>query len=523
MEFGPRALGSRSILGDPRDPSMQTLMNVKVKFREGFRPFAPAVLAEEAASYFDVADGTESPYMLLVVPVAATRRLALTPADEAATGVAKLRAVRSEIPAATHVDYSARVQTVDAARHGVYRKLLEAFHRKTGCPVLVNTSFNLGWDPIVCAPDEAYATFMASDIDVLCMGPFVIWKKQQPPVVRSALGPAMQPWQHVLRCPCGCGGSLIDAGADLLSSACGRRFPVTDGIPQLYWPHDAAGDPGDVTERVRAFYEETPFPNYDDHDSTRSLIEKARKGRYARQLDAAIPYNASVLEVGCGTGQLTNFLGISCRSVVGADLCLNSLRLANAFRRDHALDRVRFLQANLFRLPFERDAFDVVLCNGVLHHTSDPFGGFARLVPLVRPGGHIVVGLYNTYGRLMTDCRRGVFRMTRGAARWIDPYLRSAPMSDRKSDAWFADQYLHPHESKHTIGEVLGWFARTGIEFVRGVPATGAGEDDGADATLFDAADPGSKWDHFRVQLEQIAEGNREGGFFIMIGRRPAR
>jgi SAM-dependent methyltransferase len=308
-----------------------------------------------------------------------------------------------------------------------------------------------------------------------------------------------------------------------VSSSCGRRFPVTDGIPQLYWPHDAAGDPGDVTERVKAFYEETPFPNYDDHDSTRSLIEKARKGRYARQLDAAIPYNTSVLEVGCGTGQLTNFLGISCRSVVGVDLCLNSLRLANAFRRDHTLDRVRFLQANLFRLPFERDAFDVVLCNGVLHHTSDPFGGFARLVPLVRPGGHIVVGLYNTYGRLMTDCRRSIFRMTRGAARWIDPYLRSAPMSERKSDAWFADQYLHPHESKHTIDEVLGWFARTGIEFVRGVPATGAGEGDGADATLFEAADPGSKWDHFRVQMGQIVEGNREGGFFIMIGRRPER
>jgi SAM-dependent methyltransferase len=461
--------------------------------------------------------------MLLVVPVAATRRLALTPADEAATGVGKLRAIRSEIPAVTHVDYSARVQTVDAARHGVYRKLLEAFHRKTGCPVLVNTSFNLGWDPIVCTPDQAYSTFMASDIDLLCMGPFVIWKKQQPPVVRSALGPGMQPWQDVLRCPCGCGGSLTDAGASLLSSVCGRNFPVTGGIPQLYWPHDSAGDAGEVTERVKAFYEETPFPNYDDHDSTRSLIEKARQGRYARQLDAAIPYNASVLEVGCGTGQLTNFLGISCRSVVGADLCLNSLRLANTFRRDHALDRVRFLQANLFRLPFERDAFDVVLCNGVLHHTSDPFGGFARLVPLVRPGGHIVVGLYNTYGRLMTDCRRGMFRMTGGAARWIDPYLRSVPMSERKSEAWFADQYLHPHESTHTFGEVLDWFARTGLEFVRGVPSTSGRDGDEGYATLFDAGDPGSAWDHFRVQLGQIVAGNREGGFFIMIGRRPER
>jgi SAM-dependent methyltransferase len=306
----------------------------------------------------------------------------------------------------------------------------------------------------------------------------------------------------------------------MVSSVCGRRFPVTDGILQLYFPHDAVADPDDVTERVKAFYEETPFPNYDDHDSTRSLIEKARKGRYARDLDAAIPYNASVLEVGCGTGQLTNFLGISCRSVIGADLCLNSLRLANAFRRDHKLERVRFLQANLFRLPFEEGTFDVVLCNGVLHHTSRPFEGFARLVPLLRPGGHIVVGLYNTYGRLMTNLRRRIFCATGGAARWVDPHLRSVPMSERKSDAWFADQYLHPHESKHSIDEVLEWFAATGLEFVNAVPSIARRNGDRADGTLFDATDPGTRWDHARAQLAQIATGSREGGLFVMIGRR---
>ena len=165
---------------------------------------------------------------------------------------------------------------------------------------------------------------------------------------------------------------------------------------------------------MKAFYEETPFPNYDDHDSIRSLIEKSRRGLYARALDSAIPYNASVLEVGCGTGQLTNFLGISCRQVIGADLCLNSLRLGNSFRRAHNLDRVRFLQANLFRLPFQPEQFDVVLCNGVLHHTSAPREGSRGLIPLLRPGGHIIIGLYNTYGRLMTDLRRRVFRLTGG-------------------------------------------------------------------------------------------------------------
>jgi len=516
MEFGPRALGSRSILGDARSPEMQTAMNVKVKFRESFRPFAPAVLREAASAYFDVDERVDTPYMLLVVPVAQSRRLTPSAEEERATGIDKLKVLRSEIPAVTHVDYSARVQTVDPVRHGLYRRLLESFHRRTGCAVLVNTSFNLGWDPIVCTPRDAYTTFMTSDIDVLCMGPFVVRKEAQPAVVRARRGPGMQPWEDALSCPCGCGGRLRDAGVCLTSTGCRRQFPVTDGIPQLFWPHDAAGDPGDVTERVKAFYEETPFPNYDDHDSVRSLIEKARRGRYARELDAAIPYNASVLEVGCGTGQLTNFLGISCRSVIGADLCLNSLRLADGFRRQHGLDRVRFVQANLFRLPFEREQFDVVLCNGVLHHTSDPLGGFKRLVPLVRPGGHIVIGLYNTYGRLMTDLRRQLFRLTGGAVKWVDPYLRSTSMSDQKARAWFADQYLHPHESTHTVGEVLEWFQSVGLTFVRGVPSL-TREDRGG---LFDPGGAGSAWDHFRMQATQIAGGSREGGFFVMIGQR---
>jgi SAM-dependent methyltransferase len=388
--------------------------------------------------------------------------------------------------------------------------------------VLVNTSFNLGWDPIVCTPEEAYATFMASDIDVLCMGPFVITKTAQPASIQAARGAGMEPWEQALRCPCGCGGGLRQNGASLVSTECGRQFPIADGIPQLFWPHDSAGDPGDVTERVKAFYEETPFPNYDDQDSVRSLIDKARERLYARALDAAIPYNAAVLEVGCGTGQLTNYLGISCRSVVGTDLCLNSLRLAEGFRREHKLERVRFLQSNQFRLPFEREQFDVVLCNGVLHHTSDPYGGFKAILPLLRPGGHIVIGLYNTYGRLMMDLRRGVFRMTGGTAKWIDPYLRSVRMSEGKARAWFADQYNHPHESKHTIGEVLEWFDAHGVAVVRGVPSVTGNREDIGHGRLFQPTPAGSRWDHLGVQLRQVVGGNQEGGFFIMIGRRTA-
>ncbi len=238
-------------------------------------------------------------------------------------------------------------------------------------------------------------------------------------------------------------------------------------------------------------------------------------------LNDAIPFNTTVLEVGCGTGQLSNFLGIGCRRVIGTDLCLNSLRLGEAFRREHSLSRVRFVQMNLFRPCFKPGQFDVVLCNGVLHHTSDPAGGFRSLVPLVRPGGYIIIGLYNTYGRLATDLRRTVFRLTGGRGSWLDPYLRTG-LGPEKRRAWFADQYQHPHESKHTIGEVLEWFDEGGLTFVRGIPSVSAAGETIGQTALFEREPRGSRTDHFVSQASQVFTGNREGGFFLMIAQRPA-
>ena len=181
MEFGPRALGSRSILGDARSPEMQSLMNLKTKFRESFRPFAPSVLRERAAEWFLMAPGLESPYMLLVAGVRPEKRL---PVDDAARGLAGLdrllKAVRSTIPAVTHVDYSARVQTVDPERHGRYWRLLRRFEEKTGCPVVINTSFNVRGEPIVCSPEHAYRCFMATNMDVLVLEDCVLLKEEQP-------------------------------------------------------------------------------------------------------------------------------------------------------------------------------------------------------------------------------------------------------------------------------------------------------------------------------------------------------
>lgn len=179
MEFGPRALGARSILGDARRPDLQSVINRKIKFRESFRPFAPAVLGDRACEFFQMRNGDESPYMLLVAPVAEQQRLAHE--NEAVVGLEKLKVVRSVVPAVTHVDYSARVQTVDPFRHGRFHRLLKTFEAKTGCPVLINTSFNVRGEPIVCTPEEAYRCFMATGMDVLVLEQFVLRKEEQPP------------------------------------------------------------------------------------------------------------------------------------------------------------------------------------------------------------------------------------------------------------------------------------------------------------------------------------------------------
>jgi carbamoyltransferase len=179
MEFGPRALGSRSILGDARSTQMQSVMNLKIKFRESFRPFAPSVLADRASEFFDIRASDESPYMLLVAPVRDTKRMPVDGKANGLKGIDKLKLKRSQLPAVTHVDYSARVQTVDAARHGRYHALLRAFEQKTGCPVVINTSFNVRGEPIVCTPQDAYRCFMATNIDALVIERFVLLKKDQ--------------------------------------------------------------------------------------------------------------------------------------------------------------------------------------------------------------------------------------------------------------------------------------------------------------------------------------------------------
>lgn len=177
MEFGPRALGARSILGDPRRPDMQKIMNLKIKFRESFRPFAPAVLEEEAGKWFNI--DRPSPFMLLVADVKENKRKVISEAAKNLFGIERLNVARSEIPAVTHIDYSARLQTVSKKTNGAFYRLIRNFYEKTGCPVVVNTSFNVRGEPIVCTPEDAYRCFMRTEIDYLALGNFLIDKTKQ--------------------------------------------------------------------------------------------------------------------------------------------------------------------------------------------------------------------------------------------------------------------------------------------------------------------------------------------------------
>jgi len=184
MEFGPRALGSRSIIGDARSSKMQETMNLKIKFRESFRPFAPSVLLEKASEYFEL--DIESPYMLLVSPVKANHRRHMTESEDKLFGIDKLNVIRSDIPAVTHVDYSARIQTIDRPRNPLYYDMIKKFYDKYGSPVIINTSFNVRGEPMVESPEQAYLCFMRTKMDYLVMGSILLDKASQNPLDKDS-------------------------------------------------------------------------------------------------------------------------------------------------------------------------------------------------------------------------------------------------------------------------------------------------------------------------------------------------
>jgi SAM-dependent methyltransferase len=331
-------------------------------------------------------------------------------------------------------------------------------------------------------------------------------------------------YSEVLACPV-CRASLNFDGERLTCAGCGKVF-TTDtesGVPQLFAPHESSQQTGDVTDIVKAFYEENPFPNYDDIDSEQTLMEKARKGVFARLLDEQIPQGACVLEVGCGTGQLTNFLGMHYnRRVFGSDMCLHSLRLAQGFRDRCRIKNAGFIQMNLFRPAFKEGAFDLVVSNGVLHHTADPLGAFKSISRLVKPDGFIIVGLYNKIGRLTTDFKRFLFRVSADKLAFLDAHMRNRLYNADRKRAWFYDQYKHPHESKHTYSEVVDWFESNGFEYIFSIPKIEPGPFT-EEEKLFVPHDKGTKLSRFVTELEMLLTGGQDGALYIMIGRKQGK
>lgn len=324
----------------------------------------------------------------------------------------------------------------------------------------------------------------------------------------------------LLRCPIdGSGLNLSLNGDKLRCDQGGHAFAFEAGFPCLFAANEWSDGRQDVTDIVKAFYEVTPFPNYDGLDTRDSLRAKAAESIFARMLDEQTSHSANILEIGCGTGQMTNFLGMGWgRTAIGADLCLNSLKLAKQFRDRFSISNAHFVQANLFRPPFAPASFDLVICNGALHHTGDCAGGFRSIARLVKPGGLVIIGLYNWLGRLPTLWRRSLINVFGGAAAVFDHRLRGQGEAARRT-AWYRDQYTHPHETRHSMSEVLAWLDAEGFDYTSSIPTIGDVEF-GHQMQLFEPQWPGRSWDRAASEIEMLLSGGVDGGLYIMIGRR---
>jgi len=281
------------------------------------------------------------------------------------------------------------------------------------------------------------------------------------------------------------------------------------------------GDFREIGRRVLGFYERYPFPTYEQTDSPETLRRKAEAGLFASLLDRQLPYDARILDAGCGTGQLPIFLSLAERRTVGIDFSFPSLVEGKRFIRRFGLERVNLVQMDLFLLGLKEESFDCVISTGVLHHTGDPRRAFQGLCRLVRPGGHVLIGLYNRYARIPLRLRGWIFRVTGRRLEFLDYVLRHG-RDEKKKHIWFMDQYANPHESVHTVDEVMGWFETSGIECLGVVPRLPPGAALTAEDRLFEPASMGTPFGRLLGQLLWMFTIGREGGLFVMVGRRCA-
>jgi SAM-dependent methyltransferase len=318
---------------------------------------------------------------------------------------------------------------------------------------------------------------------------------------------------ELLACPA-CRGDLRDVGLRLACAACDATYAVKNGIPDLRVPSDTR------TETVRDFYTVAPFPGYPPRDSLGGLRARAGRSEFAKLLDRAIPGDARVVEVGCGTGQMSLFLATANRVVLGVDLTRASLELGAAAARRFGVDKATFIETDLRRPGLREGAFDVVYSSGVLHHTPDPRASFTSLARLAKPGGIVVLGLYNAWARIPHRMRRAVGRLT--GFKWLplDPVLRDRASEPARREAWLRDQYMHPEEHRHTTREVQRWFRESGIEYLRTYPDSLLAHDPPEDDALFQPAEDDWAWENWVAQLAWMKTLAHEGGLWVTIGRK---
>ena len=274
------------------------------------------------------------------------------------------------------------------------------------------------------------------------------------------------------------------------------------------------------TKKVTSFYKESPFPNYKLDDNKSTILEKGNKNYLTSKFKDFIGYKKDVLEVGCGTGQLAIYFALGTNNrVVALDPTIESLELAADFSKKHNIDNIDFVNADIFDDVLTDRFFDFIWCNGVLHHTKDPYGAFSVLIKSLKNEGYVLIGLYNKIGRIRTVFRRYMFKIFgESFLDFFDPTLRNLKNNKEEKKAWIRDQYAHPIESLHTIDNVLGWFEKNNIEFINSIPSANFDENDD---NLFIKKSKGNLYSRITNQLSMIFNNlGSDGGLFIVIGKK---
>ena len=274
------------------------------------------------------------------------------------------------------------------------------------------------------------------------------------------------------------------------------------------------------TKKVTDFYKETPFPNYKDDETKQSIVDKENKNLLAQQFKKFIGHNKNVLEVGCGTGQLSIYFAIGTNNeIIAFDPTIESLNLAKNFSKQNEISNIKFVNADIFDDVLSKNYFDFIWCNGVLHHTKNPLKGFDIISKSLKSNGYILVGLYNKYGRVRTIIRRFFYKIFGEIfVTILDPTLRNLKDNSEERKAWIRDQYIHPIESLHTLDEVLLWFERNNIDFINSIPSCNLDYDY---QNLFEKTSKGSFFSRMFNQFLMIFNKlGSDGGLFVVIGKK---